>query len=149
MKKLLTLFPVLFFPLILIGGGCTNDMPTNQQIDYEEDIKPLIEENTGHKVRGSCNMISSASHCEDYIGSIWTEQQMQLNCNGVGTFSLDGCPYSDNGGCMSGRDTITENIMWSYPYGGQPITGEELRYESMACDALEVAEWVTPESLLN
>lgn len=145
MKKFLSLF---IFSLFIFGFGCS-EMPSNQQVDYEEDIKPLIEENTGHKVRGSCNAIASASHCVDYIGSIWTEQQMPLNCNGVGVFSLDACPYSDNGGCMSSRDTVTESIIWSYPYGGQPITGEELRYESMACDALEVAEWVTPESLLN
>ena len=148
-KNFLPLF-VLFLPLILLGGGCTQDLPENQQIDYEEDVKPLIEENDpGHKVRGSCNIIGTASHCDDYIGSIWTEQQMQLNCQGVGTFSLDACPYSDNGGCLTGRDTIAEAVIWSYPYGGQPITGEDLKYEAMACDALEAAEWVMPESLLE
>jgi hypothetical protein len=148
--KSLFLFSFLILPLVILGAGCSGDAPANQTVDYEEDIKPLIEENNaGHKVRGSCNIIASTSHCEDYIGSIWTEQQMQLNCGGVGTFSLDACPYSDNGGCMTGRDTVTENVIWSYPYGGQPITGEDLYYESQACDLLEVAEWVTPASLLE
>ena len=136
-------------PLLVLGIGCSDGLPEGQQVDYEADVKPLIEETTGHKVRGSCDIIATASHCEDYIGSIWTEDQMRLNCKDVGIFSLNGCAYSDNGGCMTGRDTITENIVWSYPYGGQPITGENLKYESMACDALEVAEWVMPESLLE
>ncbi|HBR80770.1 MAG: hypothetical protein UX09_C0040G0007 [Candidatus Uhrbacteria bacterium GW2011_GWE2_45_35] len=139
--------PFLFLPFLLFGFGCSDDLPENQQIDYEEDVKPLIEENTAHKVRGSCNMIDSESHCLDYIGSIWTEQQIQLNCENVGIFSLNTCPYSENGGCLSGRDTMVEAVIWSYPYGGQPITGEELKYESMACDALAAAEWVTPDGL--
>lgn len=147
--KIFFIFPILFASLLILGAGCSDELPEGQQIDYEEDVKPLIEENTGHKVRGSCDVIATASHCEDYIGSIWTEDQMRLNCGGVGTFSLNSCAYSDNGGCMIARDTVTENIMWSYPTGGQPITGEELKYEIMACDALAGAEWVMPESLLE
>lgn len=139
----------LLLPWVLLGFGCQDGVPESEQIDYEEDVKPLIEETTGHKVRGSCNIISSASHCQDYMGSLWTEDQMKLNCGGAGVFSLDGCPYSENGGCLTGRDTIAEAVIWSYPYGGQPISGEDLYYESQACDILEVAEWVTPESLLN
>ena len=140
---------VLCLPIIILGLGCSSELPKNQQIDYESDLKPLIEENTGHKVRGSCDMIASASHCEDYVGSLWTEEQMRLNCNGTGNFSLNGCAYSDNGGCLTGRDTVAENIVWSYPTGGQPMIGEELKFEIMACDALAGAEWVSPESLLE
>jgi hypothetical protein len=142
------LFSIFLIALIILGLGCQGEVPEPEQIDYEKDIKPLIEENSpGHKVRGSCNVIAQASHCMDYIGSLWTEEQMKLNCGGAGVFSLDACPYSENGGCLNGRDTIGEDVIWSYPYGGQPITGEDLKYESMACDALEVSEWVTPDSL--
>ncbi|HBK33860.1 TPA: hypothetical protein DEP34_02845 [Candidatus Uhrbacteria bacterium] len=140
----------LLLPLIFLGVGCTEDLPEDQQIDYEEDVKPLIEEtHPTTKVRGSCNVIATASHCEDYIGSIWTDQQMQLHCGGTGTFSFDACPYSENGGCRTGAETIAENMIWSYNYGGQPITGEDLYYESQSCDILEGAEWVLPEDLLH
>lgn len=141
---------LMIIPLVLLGAGCTDDLPEGERIDYEEDVLLLIEENNSkHAVRGSCNLIAQASHCEDYIGSLWTQEQMQLNCQGAGTFSLDVCPYSDNGGCMSGEGTIAENVVWSYPYGGVPITGEDLYYESQACDILEIARWVTPADLLE
>ncbi|HCC22069.1 hypothetical protein A2480_04230 [Candidatus Uhrbacteria bacterium RIFOXYC2_FULL_47_19] len=135
--------------LLLIGGGCTEDLPEDQAIDYQEDVQPLIEEiNPSNLVRGSCNMIATGSHCQDYIGSIWTEQAMRLQCEGVGTFSLGTCPYSENGGCRATAGTITDNVLWSYPYGGEPITGENVRYEAMACNAIEGVQWITPEDLL-
>ncbi|MFH2062890.1 MAG: hypothetical protein ABIJ46_01925, partial [bacterium] len=142
---LLLLLPALAF----LGSGCTEGQPEDQAIDYEEDVRPLIEETRPtNAVRGSCNVIETSSHCQDYIGSIWTEQRMRLECEGVGTFSFDACPYSDNGGCRSTPDTITDNVLWSYPYGGQPIDAESARYETMACNALEIANWVHPEDLL-
>lgn len=136
--------------LIISGAGCAADVPDSQNINYTEDVLPLIEETKPTvAVRGSCNVIAASSHCEDYIGSMWTEEQMKLQCEGTGTWSADACPYSDNGGCRVGKETIVENILWSYPYGGSPMTGEELGYEIQACEALEPTAWVMPDDLLR
>ena len=134
--------------LLVVGFGCS-DMPKDQQVDYEEDIKPLIEEKSTGKVRGSCNMIDKGSKCLDYIGSLWTEQQMRLNCQGGGDFSLNACPYAELGGCRNAKDTITENIIWTYNYGGEPSTPESLPYERGACDILEISEWTYPADMLE
>ena len=124
-------------------------MPEDQQIDYEEDVKPLIAEDTGHKVRGSCNTINDQSACIDFIGSIFTEERIKLSCEGVGVFSENACPYSELGGCQSSAGTISESIIWSYDYGGQPISREEAQYQAMACNSLPMGKWVTPDDLLK
>lgn len=139
-----------FVSFLLIGGaGCSGDMPEDNQVNYEEDVKPLIEE-TGStaKVRGSCNFIDSKSTCIDFIGSVFTEDRIKLSCE-EGTFSLDACPYSDLGGCQATPGTISESIAWSYGYGGQPISAEEAGYQAKACNALGISMWVTPDSLLK
>ena len=140
------------FGLILAFSltGC-EDVPADQAIDYEEDVKPLIKEKTNSvKSRGSCNLISAGSTCFEYVGSIWTEQQMKLNCSDPqGAFSLNACPYSDVGGCRTGVGTIAETIIWSYDYGGDPITPEVKPYSVGACTALQIADWVTPDGLLQ
>jgi hypothetical protein len=146
MKKLL----ILLIPLLLVGAGCNSNSSTPEE-DVEEGIEvveDLLEE-TGdeYKVRGSCDTIATASHCLDYIGSFWTEEQMSLNCKGGGTYSKTTCPYSDNGGCRAGAGTITENVIWSYDRGGNPISGENVVYEAKACDANPLADWVTPDQL--
>jgi hypothetical protein len=139
----------LSFVLPLVLAGCTDG---DEDISYEDDVKPLIEEeNPSTAVRGSCNAIPFGSTCVDYIGSLWTEEQMRLNCGGSNTsFSLDACPYSDLGGCRATKGTITETIIWNYPYGGQPFTEEDAGYAAMACNALTVGSWVSsPEELLG
>ena len=132
-------------------AGCSGDLPDNQQIDYENDVKPLVAENTNPaKVRGSCNAITTGSQCVDYIGSMWTQQQMELNCKGGGLFSLNSCPYSDVGGCRTGIGTLAEIVMWSYNSGGDPITPEVEPYTRMACNATASCQWVEkPEDLLG
>lgn len=146
MKKLLLILAV---PL-LMGAGCSNNKPASQD-DIDEGIgaaKEIFEEiDQTYKVQGSCDTIDSASHCLDYIGSIWTEEQMALNCEGVGTYKKTTCPYSNNGGCRTGAGTVMEAVVWSYDYGGDPIIGEDAKYESMACDANPVASWVTADQL--
>ncbi|MFA5792508.1 MAG: hypothetical protein WC897_01400 [Candidatus Gracilibacteria bacterium] len=137
---------IFLLPLLLASCG---DLPDDQNIDYEDDVKPLIEETeAGHKVRGSCNVIDSKSTCFDFIGSVFTEDRMRLSCT-EGTFSFDACPYSDLGGCMATPGTISESISWLYNYGGQPITAEEASYSAMACNAMDAGRWVTPADLLT
>ena len=141
--------PLLGLILAFSLTGC-EDVPADQAIDYEEDVKPLIEEKTNSaKSRGNCNLIAAGSTCLDYVGSLWTEQQMKLNCGDPrGTFSLNACPYSEVGGCRTGGGTIAETIIWSYDYGGDPITPEVKPYTMSACNALQIADWVTPAGLL-
>jgi hypothetical protein len=144
-----TLLLVLILPLVLVGCGQNNNLPTQDDIDEGIEVaEDMLQEIEGeYQVRGSCNTINDKSHCLDYIGSFWTEQQMELNCGAAGTFSKNTCPYSNNGGCQAGAGTITESVVWSYDYGGQPITGENVKYEAMACDANPLGKWVTPDRL--
>jgi len=133
--------------LLLLGAGCS-EMPKDQQTDYEKDIKPLVAETSKKSlVRGSCNMIEIDSHCIDYRGSLWTEEQMKLNCQGGGASSLNGCPYSENGGCLSGGGTVADTVFWSYDEGNNPISGEQLQYEIKACNAVLASKWITPSDL--
>jgi len=132
--------------LILTGAGCS-ELPKDQQMDYDQDVKPLIEEKGG-KVRGSCNFIEGQSICVDFIGSIFTEDRMRLSCS-EGKFSFDSCPYSELGGCQATGGTVSESIAWSYDYGGQPISTEEAGYQAKACNALSAGRWVKPEDLLK
>lgn len=137
----------IFFMLLLAGAGC-GDAPADQQIGYEEDVKPLIETTEARKVRGSCNVIDSKSTCVDFVGSVFTEERMKLSC-AEGRFSLDACPYSELGGCQATGGTITESIAWSYGYGGSPISAEEAGYQAKACNSLSMGKWVLPDDLLN
>ncbi|HCC23159.1 TPA: hypothetical protein DF272_03200 [Candidatus Falkowbacteria bacterium] len=132
----------------ILTSGCTGDFPPEQEIDYDKDVKPLIESSGKTKVRGSCNIIDSKSTCVDFIGEIFTEERMKLSC-AEGKFSLDACPYSDLGGCQATPGTVSEIIVWSYDIGGAPITAEEAGYEAKACNALPAAKWVLPDDLLN
>lgn len=147
MKKSNILVLLVVF-IICVGAGCKGDMPPGQGVDYENDVKPLIESKGTRKVRGSCNYIDTQSTCFDFIGEVYTEDRMKLSCS-EGKFSLDACPYSDLGGCQSTPGTVTESIVWSYDYGGQPITAEEAGYQAKACNALGVAKWVLPDELIN
>lgn len=128
----------------LVISGCT---PQNN-LEYENDVKPLIETKKQTKVLGSCNLIDSQSTCFDFRGEVFTEERMKLSCT-EGKFSLDSCPYSDLGGCMATPGTITESIAWSYNYGGQPISAEEAGYQAKACNSLGAARWIKPEDLIN
>lgn len=123
----------------------------NSEISYEEDVLPLIEEDTTPSFsRGSCNFIDYGSRCIDYTGSLWTKEQIQLNCQRVGTVSLNACPYSDVGGCRSGAGTIAEVMIWGYSTGGQPLTGEVLEMTIGACNLVTGSSWVDkPEDLLQ
>ncbi|MFA7653434.1 MAG: hypothetical protein WCX97_00100 [Candidatus Magasanikbacteria bacterium] len=133
--------------LIFLGAGC-GDAPSDQSVNYENDVKPLIETTEKAKVRGSCNVIDSKSTCIDFVGSIFTEERMKSSCV-EGKFSLDACPYSDLGGCQATPGTVSESIVWSYDYGGEPISAEEVGYQAKACNALGMAKWVLPSDLLN
>lgn len=140
---------VLSAALLITGAGCKGNVPSDQSFDYEKDVKPLIgEENNQHKVRGSCNFVESQSTCIDFIGSIFTEERMKLSCEG-GKFSLDACPYSDLGGCQGTPGTVSESVVWSYNYGGSPITPEEAGYQAKACNSMAIGKWVKPEDLLK
>ncbi|OIO53054.1 hypothetical protein AUJ46_06100 [Candidatus Peregrinibacteria bacterium CG1_02_54_53] len=148
--------PTKLFGLVACCGvllvGCGEELPPDQQVDYEE-VKELIEEAAPGKrtVHGSCNIIATGSHCLDYVGSYWkNEEFMRLNCEGMqgegqGAFSKNACPYTEVGGCQATSDTIMETILWAYDTGGSPITPDVAPYEQMACNANPAAQWVLPE----
>ena len=56
--------------------------------------------------------------------------------------------YREVDGCRAGKGTIAETIIWSYDYGGDPITPEVKPYTMGACNALQIADWVMPDGLL-
>ena len=142
-------FFIVFFILILLGAGCQNNdaLPKDLQIDYEEDVKPLIADNNKSSVRGSCNVISEKSTCLDYRGSMWGENDMKLNCKDVGIWSKNSCPYSDIGGCLTGQGTITETVIWHYNKGANAVTPADAVYAAKACNANPAGKWVMPEQV--
>ena len=148
LNKYFCLILGIFIFLPLLGVGC-NNVPKNQQVDYKE-VKDIIKESdsTKKKVQGSCDQIAKASHCVDFVGSVYTEERMKLSCS-EGKFSKNTCSYSNNGGCRSMEGTISESIIWSYDYGGNPMKGEELQYEIKACNSLSIAKWITPEDFFK
>lgn len=148
MSKKFLLISVLLCALPVLSGCQKGDLPPEKQIDYEKDVKPLIETTEKGRVRGSCNVIATKSSCVDFIGEVFTEDRMKLSC-AEGKFSLDACPYSDLGGCQATPGTVSESIAWSYSTGGQPITAEEAGYQAKACNALPASKWVKPADLLN
>ena len=148
MIKKIFLFTIAF-GMIFLFSGCANESSlTEESLNYEEDVKPLIESTGKTKVRGSCNFIDAQSVCIDFIGEVFTEERMKLSCT-EGKFSLDACPYSDLGGCQATPGTVSESIAWSYNYGGQPITVEEASYQAKACSAMSISKWVLPKDLLT
>ena len=83
----------------------------------------------------SCNVISAKSTCVEYTGSYWqTPQVAALNCQGVGAYSETACPRPTSGGCMTSGGTTWEMVTWFYPYGGDPVTGENITYAAGACN---------------
>lgn len=147
MSKSLMALAMLLLIITTAGLSCSRDSGDPDAIDYEKDVKPLIETTEKPRVRGSCSVIDTKSTCVDFIGSIFSEERMKLSCE-EGKFSLDSCPYSDLGGCQAGGGTISESIIWSYNYGGEPISQEEAGYQAKACNALAISKWVLPQDLL-
>jgi len=109
MKKIYIIVAILLIPLILIGASCEKESDTNKKNREEE------EENKG----GSCNSIELDSSCVDFIGYAWSESY----CSGEGKiYSEDPCPQPTVGGCRLNRGESLEKIVWSYDYGGRPLT---------------------------
>ncbi|MBT3230813.1 hypothetical protein HN358_03480 [Candidatus Uhrbacteria bacterium] len=142
-------FLILIPTLVLVGGACQGPDGEVEEVSYEEDVYELIEEVDGDNlIKGSCNMISIGSNCVDFVGSIWTQDMMEMSCSGDGyEFSNLTCPYSDYGGCQSMPNTMSESIAWVYSYGGVAYSAEDAMYAQMTCDSLGVAQWVTPENM--
>lgn len=122
---------------------------TVQSVDTDQVGNALKE--TGQRiVYGSCNAISTASNCLDYVGSMWNDaNSAELNCNGVGVFSSDACPYSEFGGCQMDGGSVMEKISWVYAEGPGGYNDESVGYASMSCNSLPQGNWVIPDDLLN
>ena len=143
-----TKYFILPLLLVFVGAGCPPDTPEDEQIEYE-DVHELIEEiDQDYRVRGSCNVIAEKSTCVDYTGSYWDSPDVkELNCDGVGVYSDNTCPYTNLGGCQATPGTMFETIVWHYGHGGQPFDQETASYAAAACNALATAQWVTPDQV--
>lgn len=132
---------------VYLLAGNTSLLPKNLQSDVSyEEAKEAIKEDGKRTIYGSCNAIDKASNCIDYVGSIWGDNNMaELNCEGVGIFSKNTCPYSEYGGCQSGFGTVMETIAWAYKEGGGGYDDESIIYARKACDAIPSANWTMPE----
>jgi len=93
-------------------------------------------------IGGSCNMISQNSTCIDYVGSFWTETQMKYNCYS-GTLSFNSCESGNIGGCNILKNNPTETIIWMYPYGGLPISGDTVQSAKPSCDINPMGNWLS------
>lgn len=109
MKKIaLFIFILLLIGIVLIGAGCGEENKLNED-----------EEKTEERKGGSCNGIEVDSTCVDYTGSWWTES----SCTEEGYYySPEPCPQPTAGGCKQRPNTANEKIIWSYNYGGRPLT---------------------------
>lgn len=121
--------------------GSGDEMPDDSQgpgsgdeIDPNEPTGP----GSGDELSfvASCNVINEKSTCVEYTGTYWaTPEVAALNCKGVGTYSETSCPRPTSGGCMMNSGNQFEMTSWFYPYGGDPISGENITYAAGACNA--------------
>ncbi len=135
-------------------GGNTEGLPEDMQIEdgvSQEEIAEALKETGKRRVRASCNAIAEKSSCVDYIGSFWDDENLaELNCDGVGAYSESvTCPYSEFGGCRTGKGTVTEIVIWAYREGPGEYNEESVPYAAAACNANPMADWILPEALLE
>jgi len=111
MKKVLS----LLFALALLGASC------NKPAKLEESPKPEVQ--TG----GSCNRIEveGEGYCTDYIGA---KSNSAAPCSSQ-YYSPESCPPSNIGGCKLNPGSDKEKIVWSYDYGGYPVSSSQVQDE--------------------
>jgi len=138
------------------GPGSGDEVPADEptgpgsgdEVDPNEPTGPgsgeVIDENSlKEHVIGSCNIINESSTCVDYIGSFWaTPAMVENNCDGVGVYSSNPCPRPTSGGCHGSAGTAYEMVIWYYPYGGDPVTGELIGYAAGTCNANPMSNYI-------
>ena len=132
-------------------AGNDDDLPESLQVEnvtYDEVVEAF--EDTGKQtVHGSCNAVAKGSNCIDYVGSVWSDNDMaQLNCEGGGVYSENTCPYSDFGGCQISGGSTMEIVAWTYREGGGGYDEESLPHVKRACDANPMGKWVSSDEQL-
>ncbi len=115
----------------------------------QDDVNLAVEldelkdkKSDGSAARGSCNAVSAASTCIEYIGSIWSDQQMRLNCEGSGIFSKSPCPEGMKGGCNIGEGIPSDMVTWFYLEGDGEITEASLKNAKGACENTPLSKWL-------
>ncbi|MBT3816860.1 MAG: hypothetical protein HOE80_04715 [Candidatus Magasanikbacteria bacterium] len=101
---------------------------------------PTKPKETPH-IGGSCNLIAKTSTCLEYVGQFWTEEQMGYNCY-EGTLSFDPCEHGEIGGCDIGKNSMTEMVIWMYPYGASPISAKDAEAAKPTCDINPMGTWI-------
>ena len=92
-------------------------------------------------IGGSCDLIAKTSTCLEYVGQFWTEEQMGYNCY-EGTLSFEPCERGEIGGCDIGENSMTEMVIWMYPYGASPITAKDAQAAKPTCDMNPMGTWI-------
>ena len=117
------------------------EMPVSEE---DRELPPELEDLNiePERIGGSCNMISQNSTCIDYVGNFWTETQMKYNCYS-GTVSFNSCESGNIGGCNILKGSDTETIIWMYPYGGSPISGDSVQSAKPSCDINPMGNWLS------
>lgn len=135
---------VVVMLFILVGCGGQKNISSEGNVSDNTAQSVATTGNNNVKSKGSCNSINVSSQCVDYVGSVWTGQTREMHCgNGQsGELSSNACPVSQNGGCRTGADTESEAIIWSYPYGGSPVTGDLLTTTKKTCEMVSGSKWI-------
>ncbi len=119
------------------------DKKLQEDIDLVMELEDLRDKKeTGEAAKGSCNAISEASTCIEYIGSFWTEEQMKLNCKGSGIFSTKACPDDMSGGCNIGTGIASDMITWFYLRGGGEMNEISLKSAKNVCEMTPMSTWL-------
>lgn len=127
------------------GGLMTQDEMQRISEDYDlarelEDLENVKKE--GGEVIGSCDDIAESSICTEYYGSFWTNQVIEMGCEGSGFYSEGPCPEGMSGGCNTGVETPADMVVWMYLSGGGEMTAESMKHASLACDATMASKWI-------
>jgi hypothetical protein len=127
------------------GGLMTQEEMQEIDEDYAlvrelEDLEEVKKE--GSRAIGSCDDIAGSSICTEYYGSFWTNQIIEMGCEGAGFFSEGPCPEGMSGGCNTGVGTPADMIVWMYLSGGGDMTAASMKHASSACNATMASKWV-------
>jgi len=148
---------ILFFTLVLVAGSLLSACGVSktaevEDVVYKNEQQPAIEKvkeialvnekTISKQVRGNCDSIVESSVCLDYLGELWTEEQMKLNCKDIGEYNNTQCPKNSIGGCRTMVDTEVETVIWSYSTGSEPVTPEILELFKETCGLALTSSWL-------
>jgi len=116
---------------------------TEPAIDEKANEQAATENFSGTSSTKTCNSVNDNSICIEYIGSIWTDDQMKSSCKNLGKLSNDPCPSNVAGGCKIGAGTKGEMVNWFYLGGKAQVTVDSLKVSERVCKLNPKGKWIT------